>query len=173
MYTCMHICMFKYVYMYVISSLSRVWLFCDLHGISQARILEWVAISFSRGSSWPRNWSRVSCIARQILSHRATWEVLFMCMCVNICIYIYIYIWGERASHNCGGQQVQSLQGRPAGRRPREQLLQSWVWGQSGGRILPSGISVFFPLKAFSGSDEVHLHYGELSALLRVYRFKF
>ena len=27
------------------------------------RILEWVAIPFSRGSSWPRNWSRVSCIA--------------------------------------------------------------------------------------------------------------
>ena len=27
----------------------------SVHGISQARILEWVAISFSRGSSWPRN----------------------------------------------------------------------------------------------------------------------
>ena len=31
-------------------------------GISQARILEWVAISFSRGSSWPRDWTHVSCI---------------------------------------------------------------------------------------------------------------
>ena len=28
-----------------------------IHGISQARILEWVAISFSRGSSWSRNWT--------------------------------------------------------------------------------------------------------------------
>ena len=27
------------------------------------RILEWVAYPFSRGSSWPRNWTRVSCIA--------------------------------------------------------------------------------------------------------------
>ena len=44
---------------------SHVWLFCDLmdcsfpgstvYGISQARILEWVAIPFSRGSSWPRD----------------------------------------------------------------------------------------------------------------------
>ena len=34
-----------------------------LHGILQARILEWVAISFSRGSSWPRNRTRVSRIA--------------------------------------------------------------------------------------------------------------
>ena len=30
-------------------------------GILQARILEWVAISFSRGSSRPRNWTCVSC----------------------------------------------------------------------------------------------------------------
>ena len=35
----------------------------SIHGIFQARILEWVAISFSRGSSGPRNWTRISCIA--------------------------------------------------------------------------------------------------------------
>ena len=32
-------------------------------GTLQARILEWAAISFSRGSSWPRNWTQVSFIA--------------------------------------------------------------------------------------------------------------
>ena len=35
----------------------------SIHGIIQARILEWVAIPFSRGSSWPRDWSLVSGIA--------------------------------------------------------------------------------------------------------------
>ena len=35
----------------------------SVHGISQARILERVAISFSKGSSWPRNQTRVSCTA--------------------------------------------------------------------------------------------------------------
>ena len=35
----------------------------SVHGILQARILEWVAISFSRESSWPRNQTQVSCIA--------------------------------------------------------------------------------------------------------------
>ena len=35
----------------------------SIHGILQARVLEWVAISFSRGSSWPRDWTRVSRIA--------------------------------------------------------------------------------------------------------------
>ena len=34
-----------------------------VHGISQARILEWVAISSSRGSSQPRDQTRVSCVA--------------------------------------------------------------------------------------------------------------
>ena len=48
-----------------------------VHGILQARILEWVAISFSRGSSPPRDRTHVSCIprtAKQILYHCATWE---------------------------------------------------------------------------------------------------
>ena len=38
----------------------------SVHGISQARILEWVAISFSTGSSWPRDQTRVSFIGRRI-----------------------------------------------------------------------------------------------------------
>jgi len=40
----------------------------SVHGILQARILEWVAISFSRGSSQPEDWTHVSCIGRQICS---------------------------------------------------------------------------------------------------------
>ena len=42
--------------------------------IFQTRILEWVAISSSRGSSWPRDQTHVSCTGRQILYHWATWE---------------------------------------------------------------------------------------------------
>ena len=34
-----------------------------VHGISQARILEWVSISYSRGSSWPRDQMCIFCIA--------------------------------------------------------------------------------------------------------------
>ena len=48
----------------VVKSLSHVWLFAiSVHGILQARILEWVSMSFSRGSSQPRNQTRVSHIA--------------------------------------------------------------------------------------------------------------
>ena len=41
--------------------------FSSVHGILQARILDWVVISSSRGSSQPRAQTRVSCIGRQIL----------------------------------------------------------------------------------------------------------
>ena len=40
----------------------------------QARILEWVAISFSRGSSWTRDWTQVSCIAGRCFNLWATRE---------------------------------------------------------------------------------------------------
>ena len=46
----------------------------SVHGILQTRILEWVAISFSRGSSWPRNWTWVSCIAGRFFTVWATRE---------------------------------------------------------------------------------------------------
>ena len=45
--------------------------------ILQERMLEWVAISSSRGSFWPKDWTCVfciTCIGRQILYHWAIWE---------------------------------------------------------------------------------------------------
>ena len=58
---------------FIVLSLSCNQLFCEpmdcsppgssVHGIFQARILEWVATSFSRGSSWTRDWTHVSCLA--------------------------------------------------------------------------------------------------------------
>ena len=44
------------------------------HVISQARILEWIAISFCIGSSKPRDWTRVSCIAGGFFTDWATRE---------------------------------------------------------------------------------------------------
>ena len=42
----------------------------SVHGIFQARILEWVVISFFKGSSQPRGQTQVSCIDRWILYHQ-------------------------------------------------------------------------------------------------------
>ena len=49
----------------------------SVHAIFQARILEWVAISFSR-RSLPRNWTRVSRIVGRCFTFWATREVLFL-----------------------------------------------------------------------------------------------
>ena len=48
----------------------------SIHGILQARLLEWVAMPFSRGSSQPRDWTLVSCIAGRFFTIWATREVL-------------------------------------------------------------------------------------------------
>ena len=49
----------------------------SVYGIFQARILEWVVISFFRRSSWPRGWTHLSCIYRWILYHCTPWEAPF------------------------------------------------------------------------------------------------
>ena len=68
-----------------VKSLSRVRLFvtpmdCSLprssvYGIFQARVLEWGAIAFSRGSSQPRDRTRVSCVVGRRFTIWATMEV--------------------------------------------------------------------------------------------------
>ena len=45
----------------------------SVHGILQARILQWVALLSSRASYQPRDWTHVSCIGRS-----ATWEARFL-----------------------------------------------------------------------------------------------
>ena len=74
----------------IVQLLSHIWLFCgpmdcslpgsSVHGISQARILKWVAISFSGGSSQPRDQTHVFCIGRKVLYPWATWEALPSCI---------------------------------------------------------------------------------------------
>ena len=46
----------------------------SVHGIFQARILGWVVMPFSRGSSHPRDRTRVSCIGGRCFTVWATWE---------------------------------------------------------------------------------------------------
>ena len=81
-------------------SLSRVWLFVTPWIVAyqaplsmefsrqefwsdqkkkKKRMLEWVAISYSRRSSQPRDRGHVSCIGRQILYHCPTWEAPIKC----------------------------------------------------------------------------------------------
>jgi len=83
-----YVCMCVYIYMCVCVCVLKVTQSCltlcnpmdysppgsSVHGILQARILEWVAIPFSRGSSWCRDQTQVSCTAGGFFTTWATKE---------------------------------------------------------------------------------------------------
>ena len=101
-FTKLKLALYKYIWsnwdhccIVLVQWLSLVWLFFDpmgssmpgssVHGISQARVLEWVATSFSRESSWPRDWTRVSCIAGGFFTTEPPGK--FRCCILNVIYY--------------------------------------------------------------------------------------
>ena len=77
-----------------------------VHGILQARILEWIAFPFSKGSSQPRDWTRVSCIAGRFFTNRTMREALIKViqsytlikviqskLRLFVCLSYYLFIW--------------------------------------------------------------------------------
>ena len=61
----------------------------SVHGISQARILEWVAISSSRGPSWPRDRTCISGVGRLILYCLSHWGSSY-----NVCLMFHsVWFW--------------------------------------------------------------------------------
>ena len=76
----------------------------SVHGILQARTLEWVAISFSRGSSWPREWTQASCIAGRFFTIWATreapkwaWNILSNGLVLSTQIHCFLKSWGSNS----------------------------------------------------------------------------
>ena len=65
-----------------------------VHGILQARIVEWVAFPFSRGSSQPKNRTQVSCIAGGFFTSRATRETPLYQVMGSVHFLIYaLFSW--------------------------------------------------------------------------------
>ena len=83
----------------------------SVHRILQARILEWVAIPFSRGSSQPRDWTSVSYITGRFFTIWATRETTSL----QKAMYIYIHTrkeldmtgWLHSNTHTCLWDKVQ------------------------------------------------------------------
>ena len=65
----------------------------SVHGIFQARVLEWIAISFSRGSSQPRNWTWVSRIAGRLFTIWATREAPDWNISIYLSKFVVVVIW--------------------------------------------------------------------------------
>ena len=56
----------------------------SVHGILQARILEWIAIPSSRRSSQPRDWTQVSCVADKFFTFWGTGKAFSTYICVLV-----------------------------------------------------------------------------------------
>ena len=74
----------------------------SVHGILQVRILEWAAISFSRGSSHPRDWTQVSCIAGKFFANWAMREA-------PVLKWSFSGDWGGQREEKVGSIMVPSL----------------------------------------------------------------
>ena len=75
-------------------------------GISQARVLEGVAISFSWGSSWPRDWTWVSCFVGGLLHCRQTLYQLSHQGSLDYAV-IWAYIWKAFGGLLCANESLQ------------------------------------------------------------------
>ena len=56
----------------------------SVQGISQAKILEWLAISFSRRSSLPRDWARIFCLAGRFFSTEPLGKPYISSLCCTV-----------------------------------------------------------------------------------------
>ena len=91
----------------------------SVHGILQARILEWVAIPFCRGSQ-PRDWTQISCIGGEFFTIWAT-------RAASVCWYkcIFLVLWQNCCQTNNSNEQTSGDSER------QESLACCSPWGQS------------------------------------------
>ena len=137
----------------VVAQLCRI--LCDLmgcsppgssvHGILQAGILEWVAIPFSRGSSWPRDWPWVSCLTGGFFTpeHQGSPHIyisLYACLhakslqsCLTLCDPMACSLPGSSVHGNSPGKNTGvGCQATSRGSsQPRDQTQVSHIAGRS------------------------------------------
>ena len=94
------------------------------HGILQARILEWVAIPFSRESSQPRNWTRVLCIVGWFFSVWATREAQLSWNQASKHLFRQQIYLESDMSERITSRGIHAIQTDDSGQGP----LQKWNW---------------------------------------------
>ena len=113
-------------------------------GILQARILEWVAISFSRGSSWPRDWTQDSPSAGRCFTDWAMQEAPRQRNQGSNCQHppghrkskrvpekhLFLLYWLCQSLWLCGSQQTVENSKRDGNTRPPNCLLRNLYTGQ-------------------------------------------
>ena len=134
----------------------------SVHGMSQARILEWVTMPFSRGSSNPG--IKPASLVCPVLAGRffitsTTWEALIGC------VYKYKEIYFKELVHKIieTGKSKFFRMGQQTGELRRTSVA---VQAQK-----PSAGWFCHSNQAFNWWNEAHLHHGEQSAVFKVNQF--
>ena len=83
----------------------------SVHGISQARILEWVAIPFCRWSFWPRDRTWVSCIAGRFFLVWATREAF---VTIYVCVLLLLLLSCFSCAQLCATLWTAAYQASPS-----------------------------------------------------------
>ena len=119
---------------------SRIWLFVTpwaiVHGIPQARMLEWAAFPFSRGSSQPRDQTQVSRIAGGFFISWATREA-------------HLAIWEEEMGQHKGHKVLELEHSSWHREREEREELRAYMWTRtlsewaSYAHISSSGFTLF------------------------------
>ena len=106
------------------------------HEISQERILELVAISFSRGSFQPRNWTCVSCIAGGFLTYWAIREAPLSPWLAVIVIFCKASVYSARDPGSIAGFGRSPGEGNG---NPLQYIAWKIPWTEEPGRLQPMG----------------------------------
>ena len=86
----------------------------SVHRLLQARILEWVAIPFSRESSWPRDQTKSPALQADYLSYeespltpaRTCAMQIYLCVCLYTCMCLYSMLFSYRTTIKSGAQYI-------------------------------------------------------------------
>ena len=139
----------------------------SVHGIFQARILKWVAISFSRGSSQPRDWTHISHTAGRFFTTEPPGKPgpLYQAIILSLLHLLWLWlgmsqislverIWLDLVVSGCKGGRRRlpsglDLQCYWALAQPRAKVI-LWVW--------PTWVSVSWASSPLTGAREIKLY---------------
>ena len=102
------------------------------HGIFQARILEWGAISYTRGSFWSRDWTHVSWVSCGFFTTSTTWEAFPKTASAFICLKTVSGFWSHTVIYTVRRRNARE-------RTPSMSAVNQWLVG--GGDKYPSSLA--------------------------------
>ena len=111
----------------------------SVHGILQARILEWVAIPFSRESSWPRDWTWVSRASGRFftvwVTREVQWHMLLLLLLLLLSRFSHVRLCAtpetaaQQAPRSLGFSRQEHWSGLPFPSPMHES--EKWKWSRS------------------------------------------